>query len=249
MTSLDTLREAFDRDGFVQIPGFLSAEEAGDLEAHVEAYIRDVAPTLPKSVAMYEDYSRPETLKQVAIPYDENPYFLRFRERRAADLARQLLRDEVVPRQTELFCKPPGVGKPTPPHQDGFYFCLTPNEALTVWVALDDMDEENGTLLYVAGSHRKGLISHAASGVLGFSQGLAGARLSDFGREVTCRVRRGDALVHHSLTIHAAQGNTSARKRRAVGCVYYAKRAQTDPEQQRRYEESLERQRKAAGVL
>jgi len=251
MQNNEALREAFERDGFVHLPGFMNAREIDALETRMNRVIRDVVPTLPKTVAMYEDYSRPETLKQLNLPDGADPYFPQLRDGpKLTDLVRLLLRDDVVPRQVEYFCKPPGVGKATPPHQDGYYFCLVPNEAATVWVALDDLDDENGTLHYLAGSHRKGVLPHGASRVLGFSQGLAGVDLKEIGREVVCRVRRGDALVHHSLTVHLAPGNTSAdRLRRAVGFVYYAKRAQVDPEQQRRYQESLERQRREAGVI
>src|SRR5207244_2377907 len=77
---------------------------------------------------------------------------------KAKGLARELLGEEVAPQTLEYFDKGPRIGKPTPAHQDGYYFCLTPNHAVTLWIALDDCDAENGCMSYVIGSHKKGVI-------------------------------------------------------------------------------------------
>ena len=244
----DRLKKSFERDGFVHLPEFVTPGEMEKVETQMEEIIRDVVPNLSKQDAMYEDYDLPETLKQLNIPAESAPYFSGLRENpRFKDLARHLLQDDVCHKGPEYFCKPQVVGKPTPPHQDGYYFCLDPCEALTIWIALDDMDDENGALHYVAGSHKRGVLPHDASHVLGFSQGITEDDLSTFGKYAVCRVERGDVLIHHCLTIHAAPGNTSSRLRRAVAFVYYANRAKVDPEQQRAYTESLNRQRKEAG--
>jgi phytanoyl-CoA hydroxylase len=123
-----------------------------------------------------------------------------------------------------------------------------PNEALTFWIPLDDVDDENGALHYVTGSQNAGILSHHSSGVMGFSQGLDATDFTPYGQEVICEVRRGDTLVHHCRTIHLAKANFSSRQRRVIGQVYFAKRAKVDPAMKSRYEESLAAQRKAAGV-
>lgn len=71
-------------------------------------------------------------------------------------LASILLHDEVIGKNIQYFNKPPKIGKPTPAHQDGYYFMLEPNEAVTMWMALEPVDEENGCVRYVKGSHKKG---------------------------------------------------------------------------------------------
>lgn len=247
MEEYGALKQAFDRDGYVHIRGFLTLPEVEELEANLNRFIRDVVPNLPKSRAMMEDYNNPATLKQIDCLSDD-PYFAQLiLHPKITKLAETLLQDELKPQQVEAFIKPPRIGKPTPPHQDGYYFCLTPNEALTVWISLDDIDE-NGALHYVKGSHKKGVLPHGASHVLGFSQGILDRYWENTGEEVACPVKRGDCLVHHSLTIHYAPGNPTHRPRRAIGLVYFAKRARVDEEAQRRYRESLARQREKLGV-
>lgn len=54
--------------------------------------------------------------------------------------------------QDQVWAKPPGA-KPLVFHRDSPYFMFTPSDVITVWVALDTMDEELGPIEYVRGSH------------------------------------------------------------------------------------------------
>ena len=47
------IREDFDRDGFVILRDYLSAEEVADLNNNIERYKTEVLPTLPKDQALY----------------------------------------------------------------------------------------------------------------------------------------------------------------------------------------------------
>ena len=53
----------------------------------------------------------------------------------------------------------------------------------------------------------------------------------------------GDLLVHHSLTIHRADGNQSVdRTRKALGFIYYAQQAKEDTEKKLAYQEKLKQE-------
>jgi len=58
-------KESYDRDGFVLMRNFLSADECEPLFAVLDSFIRDVVPSIPDEAAFYQDKSRPETLKQM----------------------------------------------------------------------------------------------------------------------------------------------------------------------------------------
>ena len=73
MQNLEALKENFQRDGFVHLPGFMQPTEMDKIEHYYEQVLRDVVPGLPRHDAMYEDYERSETLKQVNIPAAEAP--------------------------------------------------------------------------------------------------------------------------------------------------------------------------------
>jgi len=246
------LLNAYNTDGFVFLPKFLSGDTLTELTAHVDRFIRDVVPTLPPEQVFYEDKSNPETLKQIQHMGDHDPWFHElFTNSRFREAAEVLLKGSVVPKNMQYFNKPPGVGQPTPPHQDGFYFMLNPCEALTMWFALDDVDEENGCVRYVPGSHRHGMREHTRTQTLGFSQGIADyPTVEDREAEVTFPARPGDLLIHDALTIHRADANRSpTRTRRALGFIYYSERAREDREAHEHYQRKLAEDLKSQGKI
>ena len=110
-----------------------------------------------------------------------------------------------------------------------------------MWFALDDVDEENGCVRYVPGSHRKGMREHARTNTLGFSQGIVDYPTdSDREAETAFPAKAGDLLVHDALTIHRADANHSeTRSRRALGFIYYSERAREDAAAHAAYQRQL----------
>jgi phytanoyl-CoA hydroxylase len=250
MLENERVHEHFRGDGVVHLPGFLSQSEIVELDENFARYIKEVVPTLPPADAFYEVDGDRRALKQMQRITDHDAYFDGLRRRpKFLQLAELLLEGPVRSEGVEWFNKPARIGKPTPPHQDGFYFCLKPDEALTIWIALDDVDEENGCVRYLRGSHREGVQQHGRSAVLGFSQTILDFEPRDGQRELVGIVRRGDALVHHSATIHWADANRSSRQRRACGLVYYSALAQRDEAAFARYLESSRSQQQALGAV
>ena len=242
-------RPAFERDGFFIVRQFLAPAELAELRSEIDRYIRDVVPGLPDSHAFYEDRSRPETLKQMQYmtgdpffeSYTQNPQWV--------TLARTILGEEANAQGCEWFGKPPGSSRPTPPHQDNYYFNLKPPQALTIWMALDPVDRENGCLRYVAGSHLGGLRSHATSQILGFSQGITDYGPQDETREVQIHLQPGDAVVHHCELIHRAEPNSSqSRHRRAFAMVFRGVSCQVDEAGYQRYSEQVRKQHRDKGL-
>ncbi len=219
----------FQRDGFVVLRGLLPPGELSQLQENLDRYVREVVPGLPDADAFYEDRSRPETLKQLQR-MGQDAFFESYgRHARWVEAAESLLGEPAIAEQPEWFNKPPGTNHVTPPHQDNYYFCLTPPSVLTIWLALDDVDAENGCLRYVAGSHKCGFRPHARSKILGFSQGITDFTADDFVREVAVTLRAGDAVAHHGMTIHRADANMSAtRNRRSFAMVFKGVSCQRD---------------------
>lgn len=234
------LQRDFDRDGYVRVPGVLSAGEIAEIHQQVERYVCDVGPTLPREHILYEDKARPDTLKQLPRMHEHDAWFNALIQQGAMrDLAEQLLRARAIPQSLQWFNKIPALGQPTPPHQDGYYFMLTPNDAVTLWLALDPVDEHNGAVQYLPGSHRQGLRHHRRSTVLGFSL-CVDLTDDEQAQLVTMPAAPGDLLIHHSLTIHAAGPNrTSDRQRRALQFACYAEHAKQDTAAREAYAKRL----------
>ena len=239
----------YQEHGFVVVRDFMDPKVLNELQDELDRYIREVVPTLSPERAFYQDRSRPETLKQLNS-LENDTYFDAFRQCSDwRDLAATLLEEEVVPKQPQWFNKPPGTEHPTPPHQDNYYFCLTPNTSITLWLALDPIDQENGCLRYLPGSHRHGIQEHGASRVLGFSQGIEHYGAKEIAREVEICCQPGDLLAHHGETIHRADPNRSRdRHRRAFAVVYYTESAVRDEVAYQAYQARLDRQHQTMGI-
>lgn len=248
----DSLKKTFDDDGFVVLRGFLNAEELATVRIELDRVIREVVPKMPREHVFYEDKGHADTLKQLQCLHSHDAFFHNlFIGSRIEQLAEALLGEPVVGKNFQFFSKPPGTGQPTPPHQDGFYFKLTPCAALTMWLALDDVDQENGCVNYVRGSNLSGMRAHDRSNVLGFSQKMIDyGRPEDLANAVDVPARPGDLLAHHALTIHSAGGNRSAsRPRRSLGAVYFAASAQQDTEEIAAYQQKLKSELSASGRI
>ena len=120
-----------------------------------------------------------------------------------------------------------------------------------MWLALDPVDEANGCVRYVRGSHQRGLREHARTQTLGFSQGIVDFPTEvDRGEEIVVPAAAGDLLVHNAMTIHWAGGNRSPdRQRRALGSVYYSQRAREDSAAHAAYQRKLAAELKTAGKI
>ncbi len=244
------LKTTYDQEGFVVVRGFLAGGELQTLIANLDRYIRDVVPGLPDGDAFYDDKTRPETLKQLNR-IEQDDFFAEYRTNAQwRELAEVLLGESTKPtRGAEWFNKPPRTNHPTPPHQDNFYFCLSPPQVLTMWLALDEVDEENGCLRYVRGSHRLGLRAHQRTTTLGFSQGIPNYGADDYANEVAISAKPGDLLVHHGNTIHRADPNRSpTRHRRSFAMVFEGISCRRDDRAFERYSASYKAQHQSMGL-
>ena len=247
-----SLKTDYDRDGFVALRGFLSLVELQTLKDNLERYIAEVVPTLPKEDVFYEDKADASTLKQLIRMSQNDAFFAEMQNQGVfREVAEILLGREVAPQNLQFFNKPAKIGAPTPPHQDGYYWMITPMEGCTMWLALEDVDEANGCVRYARGSHSEGVREHGWTNTLGFSQGLRDFPTeSDQANEVVMRAQAGDLLVHDAMTVHWADGNSSEnRSRRAMGLVYYSDRAETDEVARDAYKEKLHDSLQAAGKI
>jgi len=231
ITDPQKIKTAFHKDGFAVLPGFMSSEEMDVLTENLDRFIREEVSKLPPEHAFFEDKNNPDTLKQLFNLHTYDPYFEQLLlESKFKELAELVLEDKAIPKNLEFFNKPPKIGKPTPPHQDNYYFMLNPPHAVTMWLALEEVDVENGCVRYVKGSHLQGMRPHGKSQVFGFSQTIIDfGTKNDQSKEIAVPAKRGDLLIHHSMTIHRAEGNRSeTRSRRAFGFLYWGVSAKED---------------------
>ena len=242
------LRERYEADGFVIVRGLFADAEFQELKSQLDRYVREVVPTLPKEAAYFDDYAKPETLRKMQSLNKHDQWFENLLNQGSqVPLLEYLMRDKCSPQGLEWFDKLPYDTNATPAHQDGFYWCRKPNIGCGLWVALDPVDRENGCLWYARGSHKRGILPHAASGVLGFSQGLMNFDPKQVDG-VPIELAAGDAVVHSSATVHWTETNQTARHRRAIATFCFGGSTERDEEAFGRYQESLKNQLAKRGI-
>ena len=136
-------------------------------------------------------------------------------ERRILDYVQDLLGEDLICWGTHYFCKLPGEGKRVSWHQDASYWPLTPSKTVTVWLAIDDADEENGAMEVIPGSHRHGQVDFEQSSVE--ENNVLGQSVHDArqygGEPVALAMKAGQISLHTDLLLHGSEPNTSSRRR------------------------------------
>jgi ectoine hydroxylase-related dioxygenase (phytanoyl-CoA dioxygenase family) len=118
----------------------------------------------------------------------------------------------------QLFWKPAKKGGVVAWHQDYSYWTRTkPIAHLTCWCTLDDATKENGCLQYIAGSQNWGLLPKPviAGELQGIKDFLKEEQKKQFENPQFAEVKAGEAIFHHSLTLHGSGENKSNKPRRA----------------------------------
>jgi len=248
--TLQQAKQDFDANGFAVIRGFYSSAEMDELQAAYENYITNVVDSVDPQEIFYEEKGKPETLQRLAGMNKYDPFFQKIMDsKKWVGLAKLLLDDEVKPQNVTIFNKPPRVGKQTPPHQDGYYWMLDPCVGLTYWMAMDRVDQENGCLRFVKGSHKNGYRPHKRGRTFGFSQEMTDFGEDDIANEVAIELEPGDLSVHHGQTIHRADPNPSDRMRRGLGFVVWGESAKEDKERREEYHKQLMSELAAEGKI
>jgi Phytanoyl-CoA dioxygenase (PhyH) len=136
------------------------------------------------------------------------------------NVQRLLGRDKPIRVYHDIFmCKlPDGISIPTGWHQDSPNFPVDRN-ALTIWIALDEVTPYQGSLQFYTGSHRCGLLGRNTSDP---STDLVDEypELKRFLVSPAPHLFVGDATVHHGLTVHGAGANMTNRPRWSFAICY-----------------------------
>jgi ectoine hydroxylase-related dioxygenase (phytanoyl-CoA dioxygenase family) len=128
----------------------------------------------------------------------------------------------------QIFVKEPGTRERTAFHQDATYFEIEGEKCCVLWIPVDPVTLESGTILYVRGSHRDGKLYQPNVFIAQTSlPGAEGEPLPDIEGHmedydiIHFDVEPGDVIVHHYRTIRGAGGNHSRYQVRRAASLRY----------------------------
>jgi hypothetical protein len=132
--------------------------------------------------------------------------------KKVEEIAHKFVGSEVSTMRTMVVNKPSMSQTPLPWHQDiSNDWPMSQRPILTIWIALDAVDEENGCVEWLAGSHLQGEVD---GGHLTSDSSLS-SLMSNF-PIVKGILKPGDAVVFDNAVIHRSQPNISGRRRRGL---------------------------------
>ncbi len=206
------------RDGFVHVPGVLTAAEVGRLGAAVDHAVATRKRHDHRGLDEKSPYE--QSFIQCQYLWEDFPAVRPLTFHPAIGrLAAALIG---VPRvriwHDQALYKEAG-GRETEAHQDQPYWPIAELDTITAWIPLVDVDAETGMMGYVPGSHRgeAQFVDIFTSPGAGKALEAKQARSPKF---VPCHA--GDVIFHHGLTVHMAKPNRSDRGRRVYTVIFVA---------------------------
>ena len=203
--------EAFNRDGYLKGFRVFDDAEMADRRAWFDALL---ARTLAQGKDSYS----------IATAHlAHGPVYDLLTHPRIVAYVRDLLGEDVIGWGSHYFCKMPHDGKVVNWHQDASYWPLTPSRTATVWVAIDDADEENACMRFLPGSHHFGHLTYRLTeddenAVLN----QAVDEVERFGDPVSVELKAGQISIHSDLLLHSSAANASDRRRCGLTLRYCA---------------------------
>jgi ectoine hydroxylase-related dioxygenase (phytanoyl-CoA dioxygenase family) len=217
---------AFRRDGYLLVESVSPPEEIASLRVLYDRLFSERRGW--SSGDLFDMVERDSASNELALPQLLWPsnYEPSLRDTRlhanAVSIAEQLLGPGAQNILEHAILKPPLKGAATPWHQDdafnrpgsGFV------EQISIWMPLQDVTIKSGCLLYIRGSNRGPLFPHRSPRNDPQIHGLETVDPPDLTNCVAVEMRAGDAVIHHSRTLHSAGANTSDQPRRAYVLGY-----------------------------
>lgn len=157
-------------------------------------------------------------LTRIKQPHVHMPEFFEvLRSKKVRGVLESLLGPAVRLQTSKLNTKAPGGGAAVEWHQDWAFYPHTNDDVLAIGLMLEDVEEENGPLLVVPGTHKGPVLSHFVGGV------FAGAidpsdLLFEKDKIVTLTGKAGSMSLHHCRTLHGSAPNLSKKAR--LMCFY-----------------------------
>ena len=198
------LKRQFETDGYLLGIQILSAEEVAYFNARYEELKSAVKARSSKGRITNQHLQDPE-------------FYALATRKNVLDVVELALGPDIVLLSTGFFDKRPGSANEFVAwHQDTMYWGLDPPLAVTVWIALDNSNVENGCMRILPGTHRHGLLPHSVSkqpgNVLAHDQEIPTEYL-DESTAVDLILEAGQASLHHGELVHGSNPNCSTRRR------------------------------------
>eukprot|EP01048_Picozoa_sp_COSAG05_P005255 COSAG05_NODE_307_length_11680_cov_162.848804_5_plen_314_part_00 len=231
-------------DGFCTVPDFLDPAELEQWRAALDEAVDNRAglklPTIddqdPVDTRQWTDTN----------PVASGPYTQRLQLWRTHEHFRHVFLDPALGKMAATLANVSAIriwhdqtlikepwAPPSSFHLDNPLWSFHHPESISIWVALDDVDERNGCMHFIPGSQLEAVDSvaeypHVPAGQATRASASHGGTGTYFERypewaerdPVAVVMKAGSATFHNGLTLHGAGSNMTPRRRRAMTCAF-----------------------------
>lgn len=165
------------------------------------------------------------------------------------DLVEPLIGPNIGLWSSHFIAKEPLVGKQTPWHEDSAYWkgrMDRLDKIVTVWLAIDRSNQENGCMRVIPGTHTNGFSEYEA---VSEDSNIFSSQIKniDESKAVYFELEPGECSLHDSRIIHGAKANTSEFRRCGYTMRYFSTEALVIPEKNPGFKIWLARGKNIAG--
>lgn len=128
------------------------------------------------------------------------------------DHVQDIIGPDIIAWGSHFFCKQPHDPRKVAWHQDASYWPFTPARTVTVWLAIDDADQENAAMKFLPRTHNRGHLKwREVTGPAVLNQEIEGT--DQMGEPVYDVLKAGEFSLHADMLAHGSDPNGSARRR------------------------------------
>jgi ectoine hydroxylase-related dioxygenase (phytanoyl-CoA dioxygenase family) len=217
---------AFYRDnGYLVVPDVLSQAEVEALRQVTDEFVERSRPLTEhdKIYDLEDSHSEAEPrVRRIKTPHQwHDTYRQMVDQPNILAVLKKLWGPSIRFDVSKLNLKAAGYGAPVEWHQDWAFYPHTNDDLAAVGIMMDDVDDRNGPLLVIPGSHKGPILDHHADGVFCGAMDPARGEV-DYRTAVPLTGGAGSITIHHVRTVHGSATNSSGRPRRLLLHQYRA---------------------------
>jgi hypothetical protein len=197
------------REGYCFLDPFLTAEGLAWCQQNLDAMLTRLQPG-----------RNPE---EILSAHQQEPWLWELATQpKVLDMVEKQIGPNIVFWASQCLCKPPRSGRPVPWHQDAPYWNISGNLAGGIWLALDDIGNDNGAMAVLPRWHKKGPLKIRERGGSWFKDEIDPSALPTNIDDLKANyyIKAGTLATHDTMIPHNSSPNLSDRWRRVIVLRY-----------------------------
>ena len=239
MILTDAQLQQFNKDGFLLLSQFADHELCDTIKDIAKAHLKHKVPPI-ETETEYVGKSKEErecisdghseeieeriTVRRLRQVYHRDIVFRQWMEsEKIRPILRQILKEEptiTIAHHNSIMTKMPHTSTETSWHQDFRYWHFENDNLVSIWLALDEENSDNGVLEFIPGSHKMVFEASQFDEKEYFSSHIS-QNHSLLSTTVSHALKKGDVVLFHCKLLHRANKNSTDEPK--ISFVYTVK--------------------------